>query len=809
MEGFLTVIIILLILSYILLNSKLDTLEFEIKKLKETLLKAASENKLNTQPLEKTAEAPKPIVDKQAVIEKPRVIENAQEPEKPKVIFEIKNQEQLIEKKPNPIVEKAKPQKTWWEGFREKNPDLEKFVGENLISKIGILILVLGISYFVKFAIDKDWINETARVGIGFLAGGILIGLAHKLRINFKAFSSVLVAGAIAVFYFTLAIAFHQYHLFSQTTAFALMTIITAFSVLISVSYNRMELAILSLIGGFAVPFMLSTGQGNYQVLFTYISILDVGILAIAYWKRWSLVTLLAFVFTVFLFGGWIITAVNGRKEAPYLGAIIFATIFYFIFIVANIINHLRTSGIFKQIELIGLAITSFLYFWVAMIVFSTYHPELKGAFTILLALSNLISAWILVKKYGLDKNAVYLFVGLTLTFVTMAIPLQFSDGFITIFWAGEAALLMWLSQKSKIVLFRLTSVFVHVLMLLSLILNVYLFYVLKTVFQTSLLNEVFIEGAFASASLFFTFFLIKNETEKENFYGLTINLVKYREIVRYVSIIVLYLTFFSEIKYQADLYLIGGYSPTSIVILYHMLFTSVIIFLFRRTQNKTHKKLAVEIALFNILLYIVYFSSIAFGELRENLILISTHKIAFILHYLSLGLIVFQGISVMKDGVSNNSLNVYQKNWFIWIGAFAIVYVASNEILIHGLSVMTDNIQEGEKIYSVFRRYNADQTFLIKVVFPILWGFLAILFLTLGIKKQMRSVRIVSLSLLGLTIIKLFVYDISNASETGKIIAFILLGIIILVMSFAYQKIKQIVMEDEKPTENQSDENQ
>ena len=63
-----------------------------------------------------------------------------------------------------------------------KNPDLEKFIGENLINKIGILILVLGVSYFVKFAIDKDWINEPARVGIGILTGSLVLFLAHKLR---------------------------------------------------------------------------------------------------------------------------------------------------------------------------------------------------------------------------------------------------------------------------------------------------------------------------------------------------------------------------------------------------------------------------------------------------------------------------------------------------------------------------------------------------------------------------------------------------------------------------------------------------
>src|SRR6218665_2157487 len=143
------------------------------------------------------------------------------------------------------------PKKSWLENFKENNPDIEKFIGENLINKIGILILVLGISFFVKYEIDKDWINEPARVGIGILAGALVMGIAHRLRKNYSAFSSVFVAGAISIFYFTIGIAFHDYHLFSQTVAFIIMVVITIFSVFVSVSYGRKELAVLSLIGGF------------------------------------------------------------------------------------------------------------------------------------------------------------------------------------------------------------------------------------------------------------------------------------------------------------------------------------------------------------------------------------------------------------------------------------------------------------------------------------------------------------------------------------------------------------------------------
>lgn len=58
----------------------------------------------------------------------------------------------------------------------------EKFIGENLFGKIGILIFVIGVGFFVKYAIDKNWINETFRTVLGFLTGAVLLVVAERLQ---------------------------------------------------------------------------------------------------------------------------------------------------------------------------------------------------------------------------------------------------------------------------------------------------------------------------------------------------------------------------------------------------------------------------------------------------------------------------------------------------------------------------------------------------------------------------------------------------------------------------------------------------
>lgn len=404
---------------------------------------AAPEITLETPPI-KVSE---PIKIEDEKIDEKEAEEDVQEPVEPiKVVSFSKSAAQAM---PVDMQEKS-PRIGLWQRFKQRNPDLEKFIGENLINKIGILILVLGISYFVKYAIDKDWINEPARVGIGILAGSLVLFIAHRLRKKYAPFSSVLVAGAIAIFYFTIAIAYHEYQLFGQQVAFAIMVVITAFSCLISLSYNRMELAILSLIGGFLVPFMISSGSGNYLVLFTYIAILDIGILTLAYFKKWHVLQILAFVFTTLLFGAWVFN--NVYLESPnHIGALVFGFVFYIIFVMTTIINNLRTKARFSKVQLVMLSLNNFVFYGVGMLVLSEFKPNLSGLFTVFLALLNLGYALFLYKKYGLDKIAVYLLIGLTLTFITLAIPVQFSGNNITIFWAVEAVLLMWLAQKSKI----------------------------------------------------------------------------------------------------------------------------------------------------------------------------------------------------------------------------------------------------------------------------------------------------------------------------------------------------------------------
>ncbi|MDO9039637.1 MAG: DUF2339 domain-containing protein, partial [Lutibacter sp.] len=105
--------------------------------------------------------------------------------------------------------------------------NLEKFIGENLLNKIGIAITVIGVGIGAKYSIEHDLISPLTRVILGYLVGLALLGFGLKLKEKYENFSAVLVSGAMAIFYFMTFAAYSFYELFPQTIAVMFMVIVT------------------------------------------------------------------------------------------------------------------------------------------------------------------------------------------------------------------------------------------------------------------------------------------------------------------------------------------------------------------------------------------------------------------------------------------------------------------------------------------------------------------------------------------------------------------------------------------------------
>lgn len=749
---------------------------------------------------------------KTTVKETPEVVEEKDDTEEP--IVEKAEHEQIEEHEEKKTPAESKVQQSGMEKLRKRfsfldifsdRNKLEEFIGGNLFNKIGIIVLVLGLAYAVKYAIDKDWIGNVGRVAIGLISGGILIGIAHSLRKKYNAFSSVLVGGGLATLYFTISLAFHEYNLFTIEAAFLIMVIITAFAVVLSLVYNRIELAVFALFGGFASPLLVSTGEGNYIVLFSYILILNVGMMILASFKKWHLINIISYVSTILLYGAWFISTEVNSTVFPYIGAFIFATAFYLVFFHMNIINNLRTKAIMSGVEVSILISLTFLYYGTGLYCIEALDLPYKGIFTIILAVFNFIYAFIFFRNSKIDRRMVYLLIGLVLTFISLTAPAQLEGNYITIFWAAEAALLLWLYAKSGLKLARITSIIVTFLMIISWIIDIYdVYYSYNSEQLQIVFNKGFITGLFVSASLVVSILTIKQLSQDEKLLW-RINNGIYRILLTVFAIIALYVTCMVEIAAQAINYTTYSYSAS----LFGGAFNALYLVLLMIFGNKLKVKQLRTVLYLLSVVYAFYFISIYNSEIIEsfrNLYLMQKAAFWFYgFHYLTTFLL-FGLLSLMLANTKQTALNneTMQKimQWFVvFIGMFVLSAELEHIIVIAGyntptlINVVPENFEYEFEIqfYDIVRQLQSDARL---AGFPVLWGIGSFVLMLLGLRLKMLNLRIIALVLFFITLIKLFTYDVWQMPDGGKILAFILLGVILLVVSFLYQKLKQIIFE-------------
>lgn len=701
---------------------------------------------------------------------------------------------------PDPIVERhnevisdintriSKPKNTWEPpvkeveqpqlSFFERYPDLEKFIGENLVNKIGIAILVLAIGYFVKYAIDNNWIGPVGRVGIGIICGGILIAFAHRMRNSYKAFSSVLVGGGLAVFYFTITLAFQQFHLFSQIGAFAILIVITVFSVVLSLLYDKQELAVIALIGGFGSPFMVSNGNANYNSLFIYLLILNTGLLIIAYYKAWRILNISSFVLSIAVFAA-VLFSLSATTHAIGFR---YATVFYLLFFFINIINNVREKKTFLAIDFTILLVNTALYFAAGLYLLSAMGAgQFRGLFSASLAALNLMLSFILFRNRKADPNIVYLLIGITLTFISLTAPIQLHGNNITLFWASEAVLLYWLYQKSSIKLMKLTSLIVWIAMMISLFMDLTSTYSYHHLALTIITNRAFITTLFSSVSSYLLYILVRRDPIPE-IYGIAI----VKDFYRVVAFILLFLSGLLEINHQFQYY----YPATDLNVLYMMLYIPVFIYSFNAISAKVNHikfngRLGIYLMICAVAIYLmcmpVFFDTLQ--NILENKKITTSHFTAHWISIIFISLIFYQLARLCQqsfpDGITKPAT---------WILVGTIVLFLSLEFCL--LSELI--------FYSEANSIDIIQTVYIKTALPVLWGLLSFILMWIGMQHKQRILRIISLSLFTITLVKLFLFDINNIPVAGKIAAFFCLGILLLIISFMYQKVKKIIVSDE-----------
>jgi uncharacterized membrane protein len=214
--------------------------------------------------------------------------------------------------------------------------DWEGLVGVKLFSWIAGVALVIGAIFFLRYSIDRGWLSSTVRMTLGVLTGLVLLVLCElKAARRYPVTANALDAAAIAILFSTFFASHARWHLLVLPAVFGLMALVTAVAVLLSVRRDSLFIALLGLVGGFATPALLSTGEDRPIGLFGYLLLLNAGLAWVAYRKRWPHLTALSLVLTVFYQWAWVLKFLDPPRMPlamaiflvfPLLGVAAYAT---------------------------------------------------------------------------------------------------------------------------------------------------------------------------------------------------------------------------------------------------------------------------------------------------------------------------------------------------------------------------------------------------------------------------------------------------------------------------------------------------
>jgi len=347
--------------------------------------------------------------------------------------------------------------------------DLEAIIAGRWLNRVGIVALLLAVGFFLKYAFDNDWIGPAGRVAIGLLFGAALLVYSQfLLRRGYLYFSEGIAGTGAGVLYLSLYAAWGFYDLIPKPAAFAGMVVVTAALVAIAVGRKSQRLSVLALAGGLMTPGLLSTGQDEQVVLFTYLLVLNAGLLALGRARTWRFLEPLALVGTVFYFVSWYDAFYQPSK---LIGTLIFASLFFIEFAALAALRARRESALLPEQYAIVLANAT----WFMITLHVTLYEDHRWGLTfavLALAAAHLAVPRLLPRgrESAQPPPASLLYAGLALTFITLAIPIRLEGEWITMAWTVEGAVLVWSSFRSGVVAMRGTGLVLFVLVLVRLL---------------------------------------------------------------------------------------------------------------------------------------------------------------------------------------------------------------------------------------------------------------------------------------------------------------------------------------------------
>lgn len=323
----------------------------------------------------------------------------------------------------------------------------EAQLGQRVLLGVGVVILILGIGYFLQYSFQQGWVQPSMRVAMTYFAGAAMVAAGEMFRRrNLAAFGLPIIGAGIATLYFANYAAHQLYDLISPTPAFLLMILVTAFAGTLSVIYNNRWLALFGLVGGFVSPLLIATETPSAIGLFSYLAILNFAVIGLAFFKRWVVLNQAGWLATWMIFSLWFFSHYTAQL---FWQVFPFYLLFFMTYALVPTIYAIRQNHgkagrewlITVPNALIALG------FGIAMVE-DRFSTEATGLLTVGFAALFLIMAIWIQKRESKASAAFTLNLIKAIVFVGMTIPLLLEGPIVTSYWILLSAVLAWAALR-------------------------------------------------------------------------------------------------------------------------------------------------------------------------------------------------------------------------------------------------------------------------------------------------------------------------------------------------------------------------
>jgi uncharacterized membrane protein len=333
----------------------------------------------------------------------------------------------------------------------EPRASLEERIGGRWFNWVGILAILFGVAYAMKYSFERGWVTPTMRFWGGLLFGmGLLAAGTLSDRKSYAVLARGFWGGGIGVLFVVFFAGFKLLlvdgePILGRGLAFAGMAATVAIGVAIAILHDTRTTAALSAIGGYLTPVLLRTGVPDQVFLFTYLLILTGGLLFLGYWKRWGFLRLLTFGVVVAYFAGWWITEGTG---APWAMLLYPSALFLFFATEIAAWSALRkVADASASYVLLGLVTT--LHTLSGLAVLDHHFTAFRGAFLVATAAYLLLGARVISRRHPEDRPLAlcYGYSAGVLLLLAPAFEARLHGSWHSCVWALEGALLFRASE--------------------------------------------------------------------------------------------------------------------------------------------------------------------------------------------------------------------------------------------------------------------------------------------------------------------------------------------------------------------------